>query len=97
MIWYDGGQHENYDPTFVIFRCPWLAVAFWISSIWSVLSLSKLVGAIFSKIDWQCRHDFSETLRGEKLFALNLMMETIWKRLKVSNQFFVFVLQTGDL
>ena len=62
MIWYDGRQLESHDSTFVIFSCPWFAVDLWISLIWSVLSLSKLVGAILSKLDWQCRYDFFENV-----------------------------------
>ena len=97
MIWYDGRQHENHDPKIVIFCCPWFAVDFRSSSIWSVFSLSKLIGTIFSKLDWQCRYDFSETLGGQKLLALKLILETNWKRWKFSWQIFGFILQTEDL
>ena len=52
--WYEGRQVENHDPTVVMFCCPWFVVDLCISSIWNVLSLSKIVGATFSKLDWQC-------------------------------------------
>ena len=54
--WYEGRQVEKHDLTIVIFCCPWFVVDLCISSIWNVLSLRKIVGAIFSKLDWQCRY-----------------------------------------
>ena len=77
-IWYDGRQLENHDPTFVISCCPWFAVDLWISLIWSVLSLSKLVRAILSKLDWQCRYD---------VFRIWGRLKTSCLRIKTENKF----------
>ena len=77
-IWYDGGQLENHDPAIVIFCCPWFGVDLWISKNWSDLSLSKLVRAIFSKLDWQCRYDF---------FRIWGRLKTSCLRIKTENKF----------
>ena len=88
--WYEGRQVENHDPTVVMFCCPWFVVDLWISSIWSVLSLSKLVGNLLSKLDWQCRYNFLQKFGRPKTFCLKIFSGIKKKTLKIFEAFFCF-------
>ena len=90
--WYEGRRVENHDPMVVMFCCPWSVVDLCISSIWNVLSLSKIVGATFSKLDWQCRYVIFRICGRLKTPRLQIKTETklrTWKHF-TANCYFEF-------